>query len=110
MSTTRLERLLPLLQAEPENLPLHRECVELAMRGGEFPRALEFIDSRLARHPGEAESLYARANALIGLRQFADAIAILEHLEEKGVAPVAVMQNLLTCHFALQQFATARTY
>lgn len=110
MSTSRLERLLPLLQAEPENLPLHRECVALAMRGGEFPRALEFIDARLARHPGESETLYARANALIGLRQFERAIDILRRLEEQGVAPVPVMQNLLTCHFALQQYATARTY
>jgi tetratricopeptide (TPR) repeat protein len=109
-SANRLERLAPLLSAEPDNLPLHRECVELAMRGGEYPRALEFIDSRLARHPGDDESLYARANALIGLKRFEDAIAILKMLEEKGVAPVAVMQNLATCYFALRQFENVRAY
>ena len=109
-SATRLDRLAPMLSAEPENLPLHRECVELAMRSGEFPRALEFIDARLARHPGDSESLYARANALMGLRKFEDAIVILKHLEEQGVAPVPVMQNLATCHFALLQFESARAY
>ncbi len=106
----RLQRLEALLSAEPENLPLHRECVELAMRGGDFPRALELIDARLVRHPGDAESLYSRANALMGLRKFEDAIVILQQLEEQGVAPVPVMQNLATCHFALAQFATVRVY
>jgi tetratricopeptide (TPR) repeat protein len=99
-----------MLRGEPDNLPLHRECVELAMRNGEFPRALEFIDARLVRHPAEPESLFARSNALMGLGRFEDAIAILKHLEEQGVAPAAVMQNLANCHFALQQFASARTY
>jgi tetratricopeptide (TPR) repeat protein len=99
-----------LLRADPENLPLHRECVELAMNGGEYGRALEWLDARLARHPGDAESLFARANALIGLRQFGDAIAILKGLEEQGVAQVAVMQNLATCHFALGQYQNVRAY
>jgi len=106
--TPRLDRLAPLLSSEPDNLPLHRECVELAMRGGEFPRALEFIDARLARHPGDAESLFARANALIGMRRFEDAIGILKVLEEQGVAPAAVMQNLATCYFGLQRYESAR--
>src|SRR6187549_3623941 len=109
-SADRLQRLAPLLSAEPENLPLHRECVELAMRGREYPRALEFIDSRLARHPAEAESLFARANALIGLRRFDEAITVLKALEEQGVAREAVLQNLATCHYALQNFANARAY
>ena len=106
----RLDRLEALLRSEPENLPLHRDCIELATRGGEFERALELIDARLARHPGEAESLFARANALIGLQRFEDAIAILKLLEEQGVAPVAVMQNLATCHFALRQYENVRAY
>jgi tetratricopeptide (TPR) repeat protein len=109
-SVDRLSRLLPLLQAEPENLPLHRECVDLAMRGGEFPRALEFIDARLQRHPTEPESLFARSNALIGLQRFEDAIVVLKSLEEQGVAPAAVMQNLVTCHFALRQYEHVRAY
>ena len=107
---TRLERLAPLLRSEPDNLPLHRECVELAMRGGEFPRALEIIDARLARHPAEAESMFARANALIGMRRFEEAVSILKVLEEQGVAPAAVMQNLATCYYALGQYEGARTY
>ncbi len=109
-STSRLDRLAPLLSAEPDNLPLHRECVALAMRGGEFPRALELIDARLARHPAEAESLFARANALIGLGRFEEAIANLGPLEEQGVAPASVLQNLATCHFALRQYENARAY
>ena len=80
----RLERLQALLRGEPDNLPLHRECVDLAMRGGDFARALEIIDTRLARHPAEPESLFARANALIGLQRFEDAIVILKSLEEQG--------------------------
>jgi len=109
-SAMRLDRLTPLLRSEPDNLPLHRECVELAMRGGDYGRALELLDARLARHPAEPESLFARTSALMGLKQFADAIAILKSLEEQGVAPVAVMQNLATCYYALQQFANVGAY
>ena len=77
-TAARLERLEVLLRADPENLPLRRECVELSMRGGEYRRALELIDARLARHPDDSESLFARANALIGLKQFDGAIAVLK--------------------------------
>jgi len=106
----RLERLVPMLRSEPDNLPLHRECVELAMSGREYPRALELIEARLARHPAEPESLFARANALMGLRRFEEAIAVLKALEEQGVAREAVLQNLATCHYALQNYANARAY
>jgi tetratricopeptide (TPR) repeat protein len=106
----RLARLETLLLAEPENLPLHRECVELAMRGNEYPRALGMIDARLARHPADPEALFARANALMGLRQFEDAVHVLKALEEQGVAPVSVMQNLATCNFMLGRYENVRSY
>jgi Tfp pilus assembly protein PilF len=107
---SRLEKLVPLLEFDPDNLPLHRECVELAMQGGEYGRALDLVDARLTRHPAEAESLYSRTNALIGLGRHAEAIEILKRLEEQGVALQAVWQNLATSHFALQQFENARAY
>ena len=103
----RLERLVPLLRTEPDNLPLHRECVELAMRGGEFARALDLVDARLTRHPAEAETLFARSNVLIGLKQYAAALEILNALGQIGVSPVAVLQNQATCHYLLQQFDNA---
>ena len=106
----RLDRLVLMLRAEPDNLPLHRECVELAMKGRQLDRAMELVDARLARHPGEAESLFSRTNVLIALGRHEEALAALKNLEEQGVAPQAVMQNLATCHFALGQHATARTY
>jgi tetratricopeptide (TPR) repeat protein len=109
-NSDRLDRLIPLLRAEPDNLPLHRECVELAMKGRALDRALELLDARLARHPGEAETLFARTNVLISLGRHEEAITVLKSLEDQGVAPQAVMQNLATCHFALGQHATARTY
>ncbi|MES1265265.1 MAG: tetratricopeptide repeat protein, partial [Variovorax sp.] len=99
-----------MLRAEPDNLPLHRECVELAIKGRELGRALELVDARLARHPGDTESLFARTNVLIGLGRHEEAIPVLKTLEEQGVAPQAVMQNLATCYYALGQHATARTY
>jgi tetratricopeptide (TPR) repeat protein len=105
-----LDRLAPLLRAEPDNLPLHRECVELAMRGGEFERALALVDARLNRHPSEAETLFARSNALIGLKQHAEALAILKTLEQQGVAEPGVLQNLATCHYILRQFENSRAY
>jgi Tfp pilus assembly protein PilF len=106
----RLDRLATLLRAEPDNLPLHRQCVELAMRDRQYERALELVDARLARHPAEAESLYARSNALIGLKRHADAIAVLKPLEDLGVAQLAVLRNLATCHYLLQQYEHARGY
>jgi tetratricopeptide (TPR) repeat protein len=99
-----------LLKAEPDNLPLHRECIALAMQGGEYSRALELVDARLTRHPSEAESLFARSNALIGLKQFGDALAILNLLEQQGVAQLAVLQNLAVCHYVLEQFENSRAY
>jgi len=107
---SRLEKLVPLLEFDPDNLPLHRECVELAMQGGEYARALDLVDARLTRHPAEAESLFARANALIALKQYADALPLLKSLEDQGVALLSVAHNLATCHYALQQFENARAY
>jgi len=107
---SRLEKLAPLLKFDPDNLPLHRECVELAMQGGEYARALDLVDARLIRHPVEGESLYRRSNALIGLGRHAEAIEILKQLEDQGVALESVWQNLATSHLALEQFENARAY
>jgi tetratricopeptide (TPR) repeat protein len=109
-SAARLEKLVPLLRSDPDNLPLHRECMELAMRGREYARALDLVDARLTRHPVEAESLYSRTNALIGLGRHAEALVILKQLEDQGVSLEAVWQNLATCHFKLEQFENARAY
>ena len=106
----RLERLVPLLRSDPDNLSLHRECIELAMGGGEYGRALELVDARLARHPSDAESLYARSNALIGLRRYDEALEILKSLETQGVAQHAVVKNLATCSYLTQRFENSRAY
>jgi len=106
----RLDRLVTLLRSEPDNLALHRDCVQLAMGEGSFERALELVDARLTRHPQEAESLFARSNVLIGMKRFEQAIDILRQLDAQGVAPQAVLQNLMTCHFALEQYANVRVY
>lgn len=108
--SARLERLVPMLRSEPDNLPLHRECVDLAMRGGEYGRALDLIDARLIRHPAEAEALFARSNALIGLKHYEDALAILSALQEQGMTHPAVLQNISTCHYLLRQYESARSY
>src|SRR5881394_3968066 len=110
VGASRLEKLVPLLRFDPDNLPLHRECVDLAMQGGDYARALDLVDARLSRHPSEAESLFARTNALIGLGQHADALPLLKSLEEQGVAQLAVLQNLATSHYALQQFENSAAY
>jgi tetratricopeptide (TPR) repeat protein len=107
---SRLDRLAALLNAEPDNLPLHRECVELAMRERQYQRALELVDARLALHPAEAEALFNRSNALIGLQRHADALIVLKALEDQGVAQLAVMRNIATCHYLLRQFENARAY
>lgn len=101
---------MPLLRSDPDNLPLHRECIELAMGGGEYARALELVDERLARHPSDAESLYARSNALIGLKRFDEALEILKSLETRGVAQHAVIKNLATCSFVMRRFENSRAY
>jgi Tfp pilus assembly protein PilF len=109
-TASRLERLVPLLQFDPENLPLYRECVDLAMQGGEYARALGLVDARLTRHPAEAESLFKRSNVLIALNRCGEAVEILRPLEELGVAPASVWENLATCHYVLGNFENARAY
>src|SRR5688572_25316368 len=89
-SASRLDKLSSLLKAEPDNLHLHRECVEIALREGHYERALDLVDARLSRHALEAESLYARSNALIGLKRYSDALELLKALEVQGIAPPAV--------------------
>jgi Tfp pilus assembly protein PilF len=106
----RLERLEPLLRVEPDNLPLHRECVQLAMEGRAYERALQLVEARLSRHPAEAEAQFARSNALIGLQRFDDALQILKALEAQGVTATGVLANLALCHFALGNFANTRAY
>jgi Tfp pilus assembly protein PilF len=39
-----------------------------------------------------------------------DAIGILKMLEDTGIAPAGVMQNLATCYFGLQRYESARAY
>ena len=107
---SRLEKLVPLLNVDPDNLPLHRECVELAMQGGEYARALDLVDARLTRHPAEAESLFARGNALIALKRYDDALAIFRALEDQGVTHPAVLQNIATCCYVMGQYESARGY
>lgn len=80
------------------------------MRGSDFGRALDLVDSRLSRHPAEAESLFARSNALIGLKRYEDALAVLKPLEDQGVAQLAVLRNMATCHYLLRNFENARAY
>jgi tetratricopeptide (TPR) repeat protein len=106
----RLERLEPFLRSDPDNLPLHRECVDLAMQGRAFERALELVDARLSRHPAESEAQFARSNALIGLKRYDEALGILKALEAQGVTAAGVLSNLTLCHFALRNYANSRAY
>ncbi len=103
----RFARLRGLLSADPSNARLRRDCLQAALAAGEHEFVRSDAEQRLAANPVDAEALFDRANALIGARQFADALAVLDEVDRIQPGIGAVMVNRALCHYALDDYAQA---
>ena len=106
-SADRLGRLRALLRADPDNQRLARECVDLSLACGDYDFVLEHTQKVLSDTPRELTASFDRASALIGKREYADAIVLLREVAAKQPEISAASMNLGLCHYRLAQYAEA---
>ena len=104
-ASQRLASLRRFLDAEPGNSRLRRDVVDTAVAAGEFGLVRELAERRLVDAPSDPEAQFDRATALIGLKDFAGALAAMQPLD--ATIP-GVRFNTGLCLFALERFADAR--
>jgi tetratricopeptide (TPR) repeat protein len=105
----RLGRLQQMLQADPANSVLRRQCVELATQAGKFDVVVQLADSALDAHPADAAALFDKATGLIGQRAYREALDVLQQFEPPG-ADSAVLANMGLCCFCLGDFESAKRH
>jgi len=108
--TARLGRLQQMLQADPENAVLRRQCVELAAQAGKFDVVVQLADAVLDAHPTDAAASFDKATGLIGQHAYREALQILERISTPTGAASAVLANIGLCYFCLGEFAAARPH
>lgn len=106
--TARLGRLQQLLQADPANAGLRRQCVELAAQAGKFDVVVQLADAVLEANSSDATASFDKATGLIGQRAYREAVEILERISPPAAAASAVLANIALCYFCLGNFAAAR--
>src|SRR5262245_30874649 len=100
--TARLGRLQQMLQADPANAVLRRQCVELAAQAGKFDIVVQLADAVLESHPSDATASFDKATGLIGQRAYREAREILQRISPPpGAAAGAVLANMGLCCFCL---------
>ena len=104
----RLGHLKALLQSDPTNARLARECVDLALASGDYDFVLNRTTRVLESSPQDAHAAFDRASALIGKRDYASAIEALRALLEHQPALAAARVNLGLCHYARKEYGSAR--
>jgi len=95
------------LAADPRNPVLLRRCAQLAIELGDFSDALNLASAALQSSPGDAEALFHRASALMGMQHFQEASQCLAALQSKGLSHAGILINRALCHYALSEFAPA---
>jgi tetratricopeptide (TPR) repeat protein len=109
-SADKLGRLRQLLQADPTNASLRRECVDLAMQTGQYEIVVQLADSALGAAPADASALFDKATGLIGQRAYQPALEVLRQLEPAATADNAVRMNMALCCYCLGDFAAAKQH
>jgi tetratricopeptide (TPR) repeat protein len=109
-SADKLGRLRKLLQADPTNASLRRECVDLAAQTGQYEIVVQLADSALAATPADASALFDKATGLIGQRAYQPALEVLRQLEPAAPADNAVRMNMALCCYCLGDFAAAKQH
>jgi tetratricopeptide (TPR) repeat protein len=103
----KLNRLKAMLAADPQNVRLARDCVDLALRNGDYDFVLERATDVLRVVPDDAQSQFDRASALIGKKDYRAAIDALRKLLERIPTITAARINIGLCHYALGEYAQA---
>jgi tetratricopeptide (TPR) repeat protein len=104
----RLASLERLLQSDPGNDHLLRECAALALRRRDFDLLTRITEARLRGEPTDALALAVRAQALIAAQEYRRAAEILESLVGAHPAEQAIRQDLALCHYCLGEYERAR--
>lgn len=105
---SRLQRLKQLLAVDPGNARLARDCVDLALRAGDFDFVLDRALRTLSSAPEDRQALFDRASALIGKRGYQEAAQALRSLLEHapGITPAWI--NLGLCCYLEGDYVGAR--
>lgn len=103
----RLKRLAGMLQQDTGNTSLRQHFFDQAMRAGQSELVVQIADSLLGPTPSDPWLLFQKANGLIGLRRYGDALTVLEHVRSLGVIDAGIDSNLGLCHFCLHEFDRA---
>jgi tetratricopeptide (TPR) repeat protein len=76
----------------------------------DYAQALALADQALVQSPADPAARFARANALIGLHEYAEAIAVLRSILEQDADNLAVHQNIGLCYYLQAQYESARPF
>ncbi len=106
----RLGRLQQMLQTDPANAVLRRQCVELATQAGKFDVVVQLADAALDARPADAAALFDKATGLIGQRAYREALEVLQRFGPSGAEDGAVLANMGLCCFCLGDFEAAKRH
>jgi tetratricopeptide (TPR) repeat protein len=109
-SADKLSRLHQLLQADPTNGSLRRQCVDLATQTGQYAIVVQLADSVLAASPSDSAALFDKATGLIGQRNYRPALEVLQRLPSVAATDNAVRSNLALCCYCLGDFSAAKEH
>lgn len=103
-SASRLDRLMPLLEADPDNLALLADAAETALAERRPEAAAELFDRYAAIAPLPDREANLAGLAAMELKRFDDAAARFQRLVDTGVADPAVRFNLAWSRAMLKDF------
>jgi tetratricopeptide (TPR) repeat protein len=104
----RLDRLMSMLQTDPANGPLRRQCVDLASSLGKFDVVIDLAEAALALDAANPMASFDKATGLIGNRDYRGALQILEDLDGRVGQDMAIAMNRALCHYCLAEYEQAR--
>jgi tetratricopeptide (TPR) repeat protein len=101
------DKLDMLLREDPQNPMLLLRSAELAIELKDYVLALDRSGAALRVAPGDAQAMFHRASALMGLGRFAEAAECLALLQSHGLTNLGVLSNRALCLYAISDFAGA---
>jgi len=104
----RFRHLKSLSQLDPGNTQLTRACMEAALQARAYDFVLERAEKTLATATADIAALFDKGSALIGLREYRAAAAILQDVLARQPQLQAARINLGLCHYCLGEFSEAR--
>ncbi len=81
--------------------------VQIERQAGDLESALVWIDRSLAASPDDYQPCFTKAEILMGLAKYSDAISIYEAMEKRSPDDAEIANNLGNCYFKLQNLENA---